>query len=86
MEALKVHLHDLHLLLEESPDITHTLMKSDYFNDNDANILQLKGIFECMEDPKILANWFKYSKVSNTFFKLVLLQCLPGINILPKAR
>ena len=68
MEDFKVHLRDLYLLLEEPPDMTNTLLGSDYFYGNNTNILQLKGIFECMEDPKILGKWFHRSRVRCSFF------------------
>ena len=75
MEGFKLHLHDLHLLLEEPPDMTRALLKSDYFDGNNTDILHLKGIFECMEDPKILGKWFQCSKVrSSPFLKHIAVQ------------
>ena len=63
MESLKVHLQELYLVLEEPPDLVHSLLQSNYFLGNHSDILELKGIFECMEDPNIFATWFRNSKV-----------------------
>ena len=71
MESLKVHLQELYLVLEEPPDLVHTLLQSNYFLGNHSDILELKGIFECMEDPKIFASWFRNSKVCSPTFEFL---------------
>ena len=71
MESLKVHLQELYLVLEEPPDLVHTLLQSNYFLGNHSDILELKGIFECMEDPNIFAAWFRNSKVCIRIFEFL---------------
>ena len=71
MESLKVHLQELYLVLEEPPDLVHTLLQSNYFLGNHSDILELKGIFECMEDPNIFATWFRNSKVCSPTFEFL---------------
>ena len=71
MESLKVHLQELYLALEEPPDLVHTLLQSNYFLGNHSDILEVKGIFECMEDPNIFATWFRNSKVCSPTFEFL---------------
>ena len=71
MESLKVHLQELYLVLEEPPDLVHTLLQSNYFLGNHSDIHELKGIFECMEDPKIFASWFRNSRVCSPTFEFL---------------
>ena len=71
MESLKVHLQELYLVLEEPPDLVHTLLQSNYFLGNHSDIHELKGIFECMEDPNIFATWFRNSKVCSPTFEFL---------------
>ena len=67
MEDLRLHLQHLYLALEDPPDMINNLLRSDYFCGNHADILQLQGIFRCLEDPYIFAKWCSNSKVITYF-------------------
>ena len=56
----------LYLTREESHELGLELLESGYFQDNQTNILKIKGLLECLEDPLIFTKLFRSTQIGKT--------------------